>query len=264
MIKTISLFGLFIIVFMAMSGCSQIGYLKPGDPAYAEAEQAWKLYGERVKSQGAGDQAFWVKGSLTYTSSGRTSRVIAEIWGDNDLPARLNVSSPMGVNLLLCREDKNGFIAFAPDREEAWSFSGAAKGLASLGMASAFSLPVLAKMSFGNIDQSLLATDFESAKKVPGKGFEFFFAGNNRASSLMVDAGGRPLKLTGRPGDRFLVSFDDYKNNDDVEAPGKIIFEGRKATAEIIVKDRELRPDRWPERSLKMEIPDGVLLKKVN
>lgn len=252
--------GLGFMLMLMASACTGVGHMSPQDPGYAEAKSVWDRYIQRTSQESGPAQAFWVKGNLEYTASGRTSRVVAELWGDIDLPARLNVNSPMGTALLLCREDRAEFLAFAPDREEAWSFADARQGLTSLGMASAFSLPVLARMAFGQVDAPL---NFTSTKAISGRGFEYFFSGSGRVASMILDTQGRPLRISGKSGDSFEVNFSDYEQVDGREVPSKIVFEGRKSRAEIVVKGREFRPAKWPARSLTLEIPEGVGLKNM-
>ncbi len=108
----------------------------PADAALA----AWDRFEAYSAARSAEAGPFRLQCSLRYSNQGEGRRVAAIIWGNGDLPLRLDVTA-MGVLAGRLRQDASELLIHAPREDKAWVHRGAQQAFLAFGLPVPLTLP---------------------------------------------------------------------------------------------------------------------------
>ena len=108
----------------------------PADAALA----AWERFEDYSTARSSEDGPFRLQCSLRYTNQGEGRRVTAIIWGNGDLPLRLDVTS-MGVLAGRIRQDASELLIHSPREDKAWMHRGGQQAFLAFGLPVPLTLP---------------------------------------------------------------------------------------------------------------------------
>lgn len=257
-----------IFLLFACAGCTPKRVFNPG---LSTPSSAWKeflsSYGGEIR-----DAGILVNASLYYTRvspTRRSNRTVLRMWGDLDLPLRLDVSAGIGRILAHIREDRGGLTAYYPESRAAYTHENPVLGATRLGMPFPFALKDLAHVLAGSF-ASLVPKNYENGTRT-GKGYVFTFA-QGPVAVLELDGWARPVRMEGTSriynGELrgWSVEFDRYPEEGAGVPQAQMLIlamdNGEKGV--LRVKKRELRSSRWPEKSMEMLLPEGTALHRMD
>ena len=103
-------------------------------PVPADAATAvWKGFERYSEARSAEQRPFRLQSSLRYANQGEGNRVSAILWGNGELPLRLDVNA-MGVLVGRIRQDVDGLIIHSPRDGKAWEYRGSQPAFLSFGL----------------------------------------------------------------------------------------------------------------------------------
>lgn len=233
---------------------------QPVEPLFDSSATAWKAFRQSycVTPQEPGMK---IKASLHYTREvpdKRSDRTRVTIWGDFDGPVRLDVSATLGRIVAMIREDANGLLIFYPTESRAYAHADPVLGATRLGMPFPFSLEELARVTMGDFSGIVPATYVEAK---PENGHFTYRLAGGIASSVTLDGNGRPIiiegvALRGYEGARkWRLTLDRFTEG-TTPLPDLLSLTMDNGEQGVLrIKSRELRMERWPERSTGLELP---------
>jgi tetratricopeptide (TPR) repeat protein len=266
--RSVALFCVALLAaLLTQAGCTPKRILDSGtDPAAL----TWQKFRSRhldVKPP----PALLLRGSFTYTSPNlrsKTNRMVMYFFGDLNGPLRLDVQSVVGTSLSCIRESWEELLAFYPDRRTAYRHRNPVIGAQRLGLPFPFSLACLAQLVCGDFG-ALVSTMHDKVRPVNSMGFEYRFK-KGRVTSLVLDYMGNPVSMTGpltrpsREGETWTISFSGYS----AEAPDLCSMLTLDLPEEengvLRIKSRELKLEPWPAESLKLALPDGTEVRRLD
>ncbi|WP_027720738.1 hypothetical protein [Maridesulfovibrio zosterae] len=248
----ISRFALMIVVafMLAVSGCAThtVKLNKP-ESQYAQFKKTYSS----CNSTGIKATA-----SLYYSSEGKGHRTTITLWGDYELPLRLDVRAGIGAYVAHIREENAGLTAFYPDERTSYSHSSPLRAVQLLGLPFPFSLKDLAGLVSGCY-QSLIPNVYNTVTPVAETKFRYSFD-NSQISSIILNEQGVATEITGPNENPWKMELSAYELNDSGKMlPDKIIvYTGTGEKAVLRIKSRTFFAEKWPDEALKMELPDGT------
>ncbi|GAB7080302.1 hypothetical protein [Megalodesulfovibrio paquesii] len=240
------------------------------------AESLWRTFRARIApAPGAQAPAFSATASLNYAGPKDKHRVVAKLWGNAELPIRLDLQAGVGAMVGHWREGPEGFLAFIPGNNPdaaAFHFRNTLDGMAAFGMALPLDLQDLARLLMGDWS-ALFPEQYDTVQPQgdPDKDdapirFACFTAKGPIALTLAAD--GAPVSMELPAGDGLGPWTLELQ---DLGAPGYPAFTpqrvrmtrpSNKETAILFLKELELRPEPWPPAALHLDIPPGVLIRE--
>ena len=225
--------------------------LSPPQPA-----QVWKSFQNDFASRG--DLPFWLKASLNYSGPEDSRRSIFEFWGNTGLPLRLDLKAGMGITVSLWRIDAQGWLAYYPDQETAYTHPDSGLALKRLGFPSPFSLQDLARILTGQT-AACLPPSFQEAGPKTGGQTEFRFGPSSRVQSLVLDAQGNVLSMAGSRPFSWSLRITDYDAHSRHPIARTYRLETPRHKAVVRLKDIRFRSQSWPEKALSLPLPEETI-----
>lgn len=193
-----------LLATLPLAGCAP----KTGAPGAPDASQAQAMWTSFVSEPGEKPAAFSMNASLSIQSPQKSARLLVKFWGNLERPLRLDLSTGMGQSFSLWREDSLGWLAVYPLSNQAFTHPDTKAGLSRLGMPFPFTLKDLASISSGRFGL-ILPSSYKSVKKT-AKGYEFALAPSSTVGSVTLDFEGKPIHLTGRGIEPWVVELGDF------------------------------------------------------
>lgn len=227
----------------------------------------WRAF--RAKGEHARAPAFSATASLNYAGPKNKHRVVAKLWGNADLPVRLDLQAGVGAMVGHWREGPEGFLVFIPGNNAAFRFEDALTGMAAFGLALPLDLQDLGRLLMGDWN-ALLPQEYDTAQpqgdaNAPVRYGCFTPRG---AIALTLTAQGLPVSMEIPAGDGQGPWTLELQ---ELGAPGvppltpqrvRMTRTATRETAILFLKELELRQEPWPEAALTLEIPPGVVIRE--
>ncbi|MFP5222239.1 MAG: hypothetical protein ACLGSA_08125 [Acidobacteriota bacterium] len=198
--------GLFVLLLFSLplAGCAR----KTGVPGAPDAAQAQALWAAFASEPGEKPAAFSMSASLNIQSPQRSARLLVKFWGNLELPLRLDLATGMGQSFSMWREDSLGWLAVYPLSNQAFTHPDTRAGLSRLGMPFPFTLKELASISSGRFGL-ILPSGYKNVKRT-SKGYEYSLPASSAVGSVTLDFEGKPIHLTGRGVEPWIVELGDF------------------------------------------------------
>jgi len=254
-----------LVLFAALlllAGCAAKTAAPPGEDL---ARTTWEAFRAREQKKHAEWKAFRVDAGLSFASQRKSGRLNLAFYGNTDLPLRLDLTLPMGGPYAFWVEDAQGFTAYYPGNQTAFTHRNTREGLSRMGLPLPFALRELAAVAIGRFD-AFVPEKYASVKKRP-EGYEYAFPASARLGALTLDFEGKPIHLTGRGIEPWKVAFEDYQ----ADAAGTASDEARRvvlttpggAQVTLRIKKIEGRQTPWPDSALALPMPPGTAVRSL-
>ncbi len=219
-------------------------------------EQVWADFENTFASRP--DTYFWLKSSLNYSGPNKSHRSTFELWGDSDLPLRLDLKASLGITISLWRIGKHQVVIYSPSQEIAYTATNSAQGLKSLGLYSPLNLQELAALVTGQGATVLPNVYTRSEEQEQGR-IKFTFPGQSKVQTVILDSQGRIRSLSGQNPYPWTLNVEDYEKENTIAVPRTLRLQSAAGhTAVVRVKDIRFRSFPWPEKALSLPLPQGT------
>ena len=260
-----------LILAVALTGCAKP--FKTYDSAY----QVFEAFRARYLGRTVAGKSLVTQSSLVYRAGTRQVRIIIDFWGEYSRPLRMDAWSSVGGSLAHILEDDQGLAAYYPDQSKVYTHRDPVTGARLLGLPFPFSLADLADVLTGRFD-GLVPPRYAEAQAGPGSLYTYRFSEGD-VEELLLDAGGHPVRLTGRlpeladspwpPEENvFVIEFTDYQSDQEVLEDGQGLPPLSKIVTVTLpgdrhgvlrIKHRQIKVGPWPEGALTLNMPGTVI-----
>jgi len=233
---------------------------QPEAPLFDSSGPAWEAFRQSYCATPQ-EPGMMIKASLYYTREvpdKRSDRTRVSIWGDFDGPVRLDVSAAFGKIVAMIREDADGLLVFYPTESKAYAHADPVLGATRLGIPFPFSLEELSRVIMGDFS-GIVPADYVEAKPEGGQ-FTYSLKGGI-ASSVTLDGNGRPIIIEGEALSRYVgarkwrLVLDNF-TDDTTPLPDVLTLTMDNGEQGVLrIKSRELKMERWPEKSTGLKLP---------
>ncbi len=253
---------LFLVPFL--TGC-------PKEPLQVEslppATQVlpWQAYTALAQTAEEKAAAYRIRATVQYETPGNQGhRLNALIWGNPNLPVRLDLFAGVGVLAAQVREDKRNFLLNVPEEQTAYTHRGSNKPLLNIGTPLPFTLESLVYLLCGRFDPvfgheaRLLDSPpprFVLDKSAPVQGV------------LTLSESGQPLRWDGSPPSGMPGGIGygwtlDIAYDDDVPAlPRSLSLVHESGYSALLqIRGREALPELFPENRLELNLPPQTVV----
>ncbi|MGM0610709.1 MAG: hypothetical protein ACQES5_06455 [Thermodesulfobacteriota bacterium] len=213
--------------------------------------QPGSLWTDFVKSSEytAQTRSFRIKTSINYSGPERQDRLLADIWGDNNYPIRMNLKAGMGQVFSMWREDSRIWEAYYPSEDTVYIHKSGHAGAEAIGFPTPFNLLETSRLLTGQYT-FIVPEKYAHCERQDEK-IKFFFSQKAKVKSITLDKHGHPVQLTGKEWKARLSDFNSEKGNArriDLE-----IKNNQKAV--IRIKEIEFRQKTWEAKRLQLKLP---------
>ncbi|MDZ7761895.1 MAG: hypothetical protein U5L00_16785 [Desulfovermiculus sp.] len=220
-----------------------------------QADRVWKRFQQDFASRE--EVPFWIKASLNYSGPEESRRSILELWGNTGLPLRLDLKAGLGITVSLWRIDTQGWLAYYPDQETAYTHPDSGLALKRLGFPSPFSLQELAYVLTGQT-AACLPPSFEQAIPQSDEHIEYRFTGSSRVRSLVLDQRGQVISMAGSQPFSWTLKLSDYQEESQILIARTYRLETAQHKAVVRIKEVRFRSQPWPEQALSLPLPENT------
>lgn len=252
------------ILFVAtavLAGCATTNTAPPNTQAHG----VWQKHQQRQATLANRASAFNASASINYVSPHRKGRLTMRMWGNSELPLRLDLSAGFGTTVAMWREDSTGWTGFFPTDEVAYHNHDVRTGLRMAGLDFPFSLQELSQLISGSY-QSIIPKEYEAVEQAPDGRWTFFFAPGQIVNTMTLDAQGKAMLFAGRlQGRKWSLTLDRYTLEGEIETARKLTLALSPGVSAVVrVKKFVPRDTPWPEDGLSLVLPPGTRLLSPN
>ena len=238
-----------VLLATLVAGCAAVSPKPVDTPAATKA--LWTRFRQQ-HTQVVKAQSFKISASLFYSTPKRGNRTLLSLWGNYAYPLRLDVNAGIGTALSHFRDDGQLWVAYFPGERTAYTHTDAILGQRALGLPFPFNLRDLSLMLSGDFSP-FVPEDYAAAMAAPdGMGFSL---DDSRASVLILDAQGRPVRMAGPMDQPWSLTLSEYPDEGggmarklDLDLPGD-------EKAVLRIKSLEMKDEAWPLAGLKLPLP---------
>lgn len=220
----------------------------PHDAAWA----VWNRFEAYSEERGAEKSPFRIRCGLRYANQGEGSRATAILWGNGDMPLRLDVMA-MGTSVARIRQDNSELVIYSPREGKAWVHTGPEQAFLAFGMPLPLSLPDITALLQGRYQDVFGALTWDAPLQY-GEDIRFALRGGRLPGFVDISPEGLLSAWEEAPGGWTLTVA--YEGTPPLPARLDIRHpEGRHAV--LTVADREQAPAFSPER-MALALPQGT------
>lgn len=246
-----------LAITLLVLGCAPRSW----SPAELDREPAevWQELQAKQEQKAGPHQGYLVRSSLHYQSARNSSRLVLSLWGNFDLPLRLDLKAGIGSSLSHWRLDQDQTLAYYPRQDKVFVYQEASQALRHLELDLPFTVQEIGEILTGHWS-GLLPEEYAQAQAVQGKGWEFEFADSSRLQSLLVDPELRIIQATGKQPLQWELNMDNFQDSKSsgTYARSLELDMGREGKALFKIRELKLRKEHWPQSRLELSPPEGV------
>jgi hypothetical protein len=195
---------------------------------------------------------FSLSGSINYTSTDRSHRVLLQVWGNQEYPIRADIRAGIGAHIAFLREDHASSLAYFPQQNQA--FISLAQGLRTPEISLPFSLKELSAISL-NTWETFLPEEYLRTRFVPGIGWAYSF-NDPRIDTLVIGFDGQPVTLQGSNGGSWELAFQRWSRDGERDFPSRMVLTlDTDERAIISFKELTVLSESWAEEALDLPLP---------
>jgi outer membrane biogenesis lipoprotein LolB len=242
---------------IALGGCAP----KAPGPArrYQDPSQVWTTFLDRSAEGSTRSRGFRMKASLNLDTDEGSHRVVFLLWGNYDLPLRIDLTTGFGSPFSMWRVGSERLIAYYPGQQRAFVGPPSRRVSLMLGLETPFELPELAWLLTARFDK-VLPSEFGSAKKSPAGGWVYRFRDFEAAGKAVLDRQGRIVALSGSRPYSWEIEFSRYTSSMGRPLPRRIALSRNGTRSALIrIKEAKLRRRSWDESSLQLRLPKDTI-----
>ena len=246
-----------LLLFAMLAGC---GPKQPGtpDPVMVVPEDAawavWERFEAYSEDREVEKGPFRIRCGLRYASQGEGSRATAVLWGNGDVPLRLDVLA-MGTTIARIRQDNRELVIYSPREDKAWIHTGSEQAFLAFGMPLPLALPDVASLIQGRYLDVFGPLTWERPLQV-GDNIRFALSGGHLPGVVDISPEGLLTHWEETPGGWTLdIAYEGVPalpSRLDIRHP-----EGRHAV--LTVTEREHAP-AFPPARLALDLPEGTTI----
>jgi len=227
----------------------------------ASFEKYWQAYAEQAKQAEERRTAFRMKATVQYeTPDNNGHRMNALIWGNPDLPVRMDLNAGIGVLVAQVREDKHHFLLHMTEEKTAYAHQGSNKPFFSIGTPLPFTLELLIYLMNGRFGPVF---GYEAGILQSSQGSRYVLGAKAPAQGVLsLSQKGLPLAWDGSPpsgmpgGQGYGWTMDMDYAEEDPFLPRRLILKHNKGySATIHIRGRETLDELFPAGRLALELP---------
>ncbi|MFW6324025.1 MAG: hypothetical protein ACOC0U_03085, partial [Desulfovibrionales bacterium] len=237
---------------LLFQGCARPPFTHEPLPA---AESIWEQF-KRTETDPL--RAVEAKASVRFSAEGRRHRVVLTLWGNWDLPFRMDIRAGIGNMLLHARQDDQGLLLYFPAENRAYIQPRESGAPIFPGFDLPFSLKELA-LVLTNRWSEIIPDSYARFQKTDG-GYRFFFPDDSQVESVVLDSSARPVLITGSNSTTWMLEPADWSRGNGQWAAGRTTVSlGTGERAVALIKEFDFLGDPWSSDELFLQPPDSVL-----
>jgi hypothetical protein len=222
-----------------------------------KAQKVWSLFKSRNSLQNQ-NTGFSLKASVHLLSEKHRNRFLTRMWGNFQLPIRMDLQTGFGSTFAYYREDSQEWLAYHPKQEKAFIHSDSSLGFKALGVQTPFNLQELAWV-LGGYWHRMLPLDYESQQFIPQKGWLFSLSEQNKISKVLLGAKGQVLALFGQKPSEWQVSVSDREEREGRDLPTKYTLQIAEHTQlRIYLRSYKTKNNKWSKAALDLSLPEDT------
>ncbi|MGM0423746.1 MAG: hypothetical protein ACQEQX_02355 [Thermodesulfobacteriota bacterium] len=248
---------LFLGLFLLLSGCGPKVWTEPEldqDPAVI-----WQELQARETQKLEQHQGYLLRSSLHYQSARNSSRLVFSLWGNFDLPLRLDLKAGIGTTLSHWRLGQDMSMAYYPRQDKVFVYQDPGQALQHLELELPFTVPEIGEILTGRW-AGLLPAEYARARAVQGQGWEFEFPESSRLQSIIVDPELRIVQASGESPLAWELEMGSFQDDQDAGnyASSLELDMGQEGQALFRIRELQLRKEDWPDSRLELDPPQDV------
>jgi hypothetical protein len=248
-----------LLAGLLLAGCAP--KMRPPLEEMPSADRLWKRFQDRIRAKAATKAAgFRVKASVNYASPEESHRVVLSMWGNDPLPIRLDLSSGFGSPFSMWRLNDDGWLAYLPDRERAFTHASSRLGAARLGLETPFGLQTLGRILTADF-QAVVPKGYSSSGTAPEAAYRYHFSSDPLLDSCLLDRRARLVELVGRSPRQWKLHFEDHELRQGRIVADRLSLSSEAGYTSVLhLKELVLRSEPWPNSSLQLDLPEDTLI----
>ncbi len=213
------------------------------------AAQQWAHFIHSAPSKNSVPESFRVKISINYYGPERKDRFLANLWGNNDYPLRMDLMAGIGQIFSMWREDKRQWQALYPSRKILYKHDDGRVGANAVGFPTPFDLLEISRFLTGQYVR--LAPENYTKCEKQGKKTTYSFPSGSKIKKMTLSMKSDPIQFTGSNWQAELSDFGSKRHiahRIDLK-----LNKGQKAV--IRIKELKFREEPWKPEKLELRIP---------
>ncbi|MFP4657077.1 MAG: hypothetical protein ACLFMP_00145 [Desulfonatronovibrionaceae bacterium] len=193
--------------------------------------------------------SFRIEMSINYSGPERQDRILAEVWGNQERPVRMDLKAGMGRIFSRWREGDQEWQAFYPHQNTVYRHEDGQLGAAALGFPTPFDLLETSWFLTGRY--ALLVPEKYIESRNIGDGVKYFFRPEAEVAAVTLNSEGLPIKIRGQNWTAELKDFDPDKGL----ALRIDLAMSEEQKGIIRIKDARFRDKPWGKKQLELRLP---------
>ena len=247
-----------LAAFLVLSGCA--AKMGPPQPEIQSSEAIWQAFWSRNAARPADPVGFRLKASLNYASEEESHRVRLSMWGNYQLPLRLDLASSFGSPFSLWQLTEEQWLAYQPRREMAYVHADSRRGAARLGVKTPFGLQTLCWILTADWN-SLVPRHYVQTRPAGDNGVRYHLDEGALMDSLVLDRQSRLVELAGSSPYPWRLRLDEPEHFDGRLVSTLVTLTTQAGySARVHLKELTLRTALWPKSSLQLDLPKDTMI----
>lgn len=234
----------------------------PSQIPLTSAETTWnRFWAVHNSSNNNISGGYKIKSSLFLSSPKGGHRLYLTIWGNFNLPMRIDIQAGIFKNTFsLWKITKNRWLAYYPKENKAYIHHDSRSGLSQLGFTIPFTLQDLSYILTAHWPE-ILPQKYQEAKYVPDQGWKYFFSQGRSIDSLTLNDRGRIIAICGQNPYFWSLSLSEYQNIEQEKPVSMkyVLQKGNNYRAILNVQEIHVDKTAWPDSNLKLKLPKDTI-----
>lgn len=245
---------LWLTATFALAGCALKDVPLPPDDDPALIQTSWNRFQEKFGGS-CPETDFLARGSVNFSSTGRSSRLLFSFWGNTHFPIRMDLQAGIGAMLALWREDQTGWLGYHPGQEKAYQAVDSRSGARLLGLTMPLRLDALAQVLTGCWGE-LVSSEHAFAHTEP-EGFVYHVHALRSSAELLLSPDGIPVTLRESGAHGWSMTIGEWMA-EQPRSPKRLRLRQAGGHADVRVQRLKTADALWHPDDLALKPPPGT------